>query len=81
MLPRYTQAASIDIVVYRFDKMHHTLKSKGHGHITKCTERSDERCLDLVFYLEGNLVIPRVAIEITYKASTGYGVHNLIDPE
>jgi hypothetical protein len=58
MLPCYTQDMSIDIVVYRFDKMHRTLKSKGHGHITKCTERSDERCLDLVFYLEGNLVIP-----------------------
>jgi hypothetical protein len=36
----------------------HTFKSEGHGYIKKCNERSDKRCLDLVFYLERDLVIP-----------------------
>jgi hypothetical protein len=42
-----------------------TFKSKGHDRITKCTKWSDERCLDLVLFLEGDLVIPQVAIEKT----------------
>jgi hypothetical protein len=46
-----------------------------------CGERpGNERCLNLVFYLEGNLMIPRVAVEKTYKATTGCGAHNLIHP-
>jgi hypothetical protein len=34
----------------------------------------------LVFFLEGNLMIPKIAVMKTYKAATGHGVHNLIDP-
>jgi hypothetical protein len=34
----------------------------------------------LAFFLEGNLMIPGIAVEKTLKAATGCGVHNLIDP-
>jgi hypothetical protein len=34
----------------------------------------------LVFYIEGNLMILEIAVEKTWKAATGSGVHNLIDP-
>jgi hypothetical protein len=43
----------------------HTFESEGHSFITKCAKRSDEGCLDLVFYLERNLMIPRVAVDKT----------------
>jgi hypothetical protein len=33
--------------------------------ITKYTKRNDEECLDLVFFLEGNLMIPGIAVEKT----------------
>jgi hypothetical protein len=33
----------------------------------------------LVFYFKGNLMIPRIAVEETYKAIAGYGVYDLID--
>jgi hypothetical protein len=33
----------------------------------------------LVFFLEGNLMIPGIAVEKILKVVTGYGVHNLID--
>ena len=36
------------------------LKPEGHGGIAICTERRDERCLDLVVFLEGYLVITRI---------------------
>jgi hypothetical protein len=34
-----------------------------HYYITKRDERSDERRVDLIFNLEGDLMIPRVAIQ------------------
>ena len=39
------------------------LESEGHGGIAVRTERRDERRLDLVFFLEGNLVIAGVIVE------------------
>jgi hypothetical protein len=65
MLSRYAQAVSIDTAIYPFDKLPRTFKSEGHCCITKCAKWSDERCLDLVLYLEGDLVISQVAIEKT----------------
>jgi hypothetical protein len=47
--------------------------------ITKYAKQSDEGCLDLIFFFEGNLMIPRIAVKETLKATTGFGVHNLID--
>ena len=43
-----------------------------------CTERHDERCLDLVTFLEGYLVIAGVTIEEGEKFTTNSGVYNLI---
>jgi hypothetical protein len=43
----------------------HTFESEGHGCVIKCTKRSDERCLDLVFHLEGDLMIPLIAVKKT----------------
>jgi hypothetical protein len=54
-------------------------KFEGHSCIIKCAKRSDKGCLDLVFYFEGNLLIPRIAVEETWKAAASCGVHNLID--
>ena len=56
------------------------LESEGHGGIAVCTKRHDERCLDLVVFLEGYLVIARVTIEEEEQFATGGGVYNLIYP-
>ena len=39
------------------------LESKGHGGVAARTEGHDERCLDLVFFLEGDLVITGVIVK------------------
>jgi hypothetical protein len=41
----------------------HVLEPKRHYHVAIGTERRDKRCLDLVIFLETDLVITRVAIE------------------
>ena len=56
------------------------LHSKGHGGVAVRTERHDERCLDLVFFLEGNLVIAGVTVEEGEQFIAGGGVYNLIYP-
>ena len=56
------------------------LESKGHGGIAVCTKRHDERRLDLVFFLKGNLVIARVIVEEGEQFVAGDGVYNLIYP-
>ena len=40
--------------------------------------RHDERCLDLVFFLEGDLVIARVTVEEAEQFAAGGGVYNLV---
>ena len=56
------------------------LESEGHGGVAVCTEGRDERCLDLVFFLEGDLVIARVTVEEAEQFAAGGGVYNLIYP-
>ena len=56
------------------------LESKGHGGVAVCTERRDERCLDLVVFLEGYLVIAGVTIEEGEQFTAGGGVYNLVYP-
>ena len=56
------------------------LESKGHGGVAVRIERRDERCLDLVFFLEGDLVIAGVTIGEGEQFTTGGGVYNLIYP-
>jgi hypothetical protein len=41
----------------------YAFESEWHCCITECVEQSDERCLDLIFDFEGNLIIPQVAIQ------------------
>jgi hypothetical protein len=40
---------------------------------------SDQRCLDLIFLFEGNLMITRVTIKETLKVAAYHGVHDLIN--
>ena len=39
------------------------LESEGHSGVAVCTERRDKRCLDLVFFLEGDLMVARVTVK------------------
>jgi hypothetical protein len=39
------------------------LQPEGHSFVGVCSKRGDERCLDLVFFLEGNLMVARVAVK------------------
>ena len=54
------------------------LESEGHVGVTVRIERCDERRLDLVFFLEGDLVIARVTVEEGEQFIAGGGLHNLI---
>ena len=56
------------------------LESKGHSGVAVRTEGRDERRLDLVFFLEGNLVIAGVTVEETEQFTAGGGVYNLVYP-
>ena len=54
------------------------LESEGHGGVAVRTEGRDERRLDLVFFLEGDLVIARVTVKEGEQFIAGGGVYNLI---
>ena len=54
------------------------LESEGHGSVAICTEGHDERCLDLVFFLEGDLVIAGVTDKEGEQFIAGGGVYNLV---
>ena len=56
------------------------LESEGHGCVAVRTERCDERRLDLVFFLEGDLVIAGVTVEEGEQFAAGGGVYNLVYP-
>ena len=56
------------------------LESKGHSGVAVCTERRDERRLDLVVFLEGYLVIVGVTIEEGEQFTAGGGVYNIVHP-
>ena len=56
------------------------LESKGHGCIAIRTEEGDERCLDLVFFLEEDLVIAEVIVKEREQFTAGGGVYNLVYP-
>ena len=56
------------------------LESEGHGGVAVCLKRHDEQCLDLVFFLEGNLMIAEVTIEKGQQFVASGGVYNLIYP-
>jgi hypothetical protein len=65
MLLCYAQSVNADTVVYSAGKLHLHFQFEGHSCITKCAKLSNEECLDLVFYFERNLMIPRLAVEKT----------------
>ena len=54
------------------------LESEGHGGITIRTKRRDERHLDLVFFLEGNMVIAGVIVKEGEQFAASSGVYNLV---
>jgi hypothetical protein len=55
------------------------LQPEGHSCVGICTKRGDECCLDLVFFLEGNLIAARVAIKEGEQVVAGRGVDDLVD--
>ena len=54
------------------------LESEGHGGIVVRTETHDERRLDMVFFLEGDLVIARVTVKEGEQFVVDGGVYNLV---
>ena len=56
-------------------------ESEGHGCIAVRIERRDERCLDVVVFLEGYLVIAGVTVEEGEQFTAGGGVYNLVYPK
>ena len=54
------------------------LESEGQGGITICTEGRDERHLDLIFFLERDLVIAGVTFKEGEQFAASGGVYNLI---
>jgi hypothetical protein len=57
----------------------YTFESERHCCITKCAKWGDEGCLDLIFDLEGDLMIPRVTIQESQENASRCGVHDLIN--
>ena len=56
------------------------LESEGHGGVAVRTKGHDERHLDLVFFLEGDLVIAGVTIKEGEQFAASGGVYNLVYP-
>ena len=56
------------------------LESEGHGGVAVCTEGRDERRLDLIYFLEGYLVIAGVTIKEGEQFAADGGVYNLVYP-
>ena len=56
------------------------LESKGHGGVIVRTEGHNERHLDLIFFLERDLVIAGVTVEEGEQFIAGGGVYNLVYP-
>ena len=56
------------------------LESEGHSCVAICPERHDERHFDLVFFLEGDLMIARVTVKEGEQFAASGGVYNLVYP-
>jgi hypothetical protein len=56
------------------------LQPERHGHVAVGVERGDEHGLLLVFFLDSNLVVPRVAVEEIEQVAARRGVDDLIYP-
>jgi hypothetical protein len=56
------------------------LQPERHCCVAVGAERGDERGLLLVFFLDGDLVVPGVAVEEAEQVAACPGVDNLIDP-
>ena len=54
------------------------LEFEGHGGVAIRTEGGDERRLDLIFFLEGDLVIAGVTVKEGEQFAAGSGVYNLV---
>ena len=56
------------------------LKFEGHSCVAICTEGRDERRLDMVFFLVGDLMITGVTVKKGEQFAAGGGVYNLVYP-
>jgi hypothetical protein len=57
------------------------LQPEQHHRVAGGTERGDERDLLLLCFLDGNLVVPGVAVEEAEQVATRCGVDDLINPQ
>jgi hypothetical protein len=56
------------------------LQPEGHGRVAVRAKRGDERGLLLVFFLDRDLVVPRIAVEEAEQVTAHHGVDDLINP-
>jgi hypothetical protein len=54
------------------------LKPERHSHVAIGIKRCNEGRLDLIFLVESNLVITRVAIEKRQQLTTGCGINDFV---
>jgi hypothetical protein len=54
------------------------LKPERHSHVAIGAERCDEGCLDLIIFVESDLVITRVAIEKRQQLAVGCGINDFV---
>jgi hypothetical protein len=54
------------------------LQTERHGQVTIRVVGRNERCLDLVFNFQANLVIARIAVEKTKQGTTRRGINDLV---
>jgi hypothetical protein len=55
------------------------LQPEGHGGVGICSKGGDKCYLDLVFFLESNLVVTRVAVEESEQDAACRRVDDLVD--
>jgi hypothetical protein len=56
------------------------LQPERHRRVAVGAKRGDERGLVLVFFLDGGLVVPRVAVEEAEQVTARRGVDDLVNP-
>jgi hypothetical protein len=55
------------------------LQPKGHSCVGICSKWGDECCFDLVFFLESNVMVTRVAIKGREQDAASCRVNDLVD--
>jgi hypothetical protein len=55
------------------------LQPEGHSFVSVCPKQGDEHCLDLVLFLEGDLMVGRVAVKEREQDVASRRVDNFVD--